>query len=656
MNNNEKDQIIIDIEPISRRVKINSLNKTLYELLIDIDVRIRSECQGRGTCGKCKLKVENGDYYLNSPTNSELKLLNKNELENGYRLACQTKIIENIRQKDHSISQSNMKIYLPENLLLEEFQILTSGIGKGVNLNPSMIKIFLKIPKALFNNQTADVERIFQEISKIRTDIYLELDIDYELLKIIPELLKNQNSELTVTIRNKKRIINLEPRNQVIENYGIAIDIGTTTLVGYLINLNDKKIYAIDSKLNPQTQYGEDVISRISFIKDNKNGLEILNSLIIKQINKIIFNVCKKANIHQNHINEATIVGNSIMHHIFLGLNPTQIGISPYTPILQKSINIKAKELKLNIFQNGNIHILPLIAGFVGADTMGLILSSKIYEEETLTLAIDIGTNGEIVIGNKDVLAVGSCAAGSALEGAHIKHGMRAAEGAIDSVKINPENLELSYTTIKNKKPIGICGSGLIDVIAEMLKVKILTQSGLFNKKMINNKDFIINGNEIEYIIVNEKDTLLKSPITLSINDIRQIQMAKAAFYSGVKIMIKNMYESFNINTLNIEKILLAGAFGNYINKDNAKFIGMIPDINTNNIFQIGNAAGIGAQYSLLDINVRKEENELLKKIRYIEIANDKTFQREYAEAMYFPHINLNIFKSLKEYQNIPKR
>ncbi|MFX1445344.1 MAG: ASKHA domain-containing protein, partial [Promethearchaeota archaeon] len=351
-----------------------------------------------------------------------------------------------------------------------------------------------------------------------------------------------------------------------------------------------------------------------------------------------------------------TIVGNSVMHHIFLGLNPTNIGLSPYVPLVQKGLNFNSKDVDLNICKRGNVYTAPLIAGFVGADTMGVILSSNIEKETDLTLAIDIGTNGELIIGNQEIMATGSCAAGSALEGAHIKDGMRAAAGAIERIKIDPDTLEVTYTTIKNKKPIGICGSGLVDAIAEMLKAKILMRSGNFNLGLIDNERLVKKDNKLEFIIAKKEETSIGREISLTQNDIRQMQMAKAAFYSGMRIILKELRLFNGSMDLEIKQIFLAGAFGNYIDKENAKFIGMIPDIPNEKIFQIGNAAGTGAQICLLNRDFRKIAQEILGRIKYVEIATKKAFQREYAEAMYFPHLNLEFFPSLTEYNNIPKR
>jgi len=373
--------------------------------------------------------------------------------------------------------------------------------------------------------------------------------------------------------------------------------------------------------------------------------------MVVEALNEIILKNCAKAKIQSNQIYEATIVGNSVMHHISLGLNPINIGLSPYIPIVQHGLNVKSKELNLNISRQGNVYILPIIAGFVGADTMGVILSSHIDEEKDLTLIIDIGTNGEIILGNKKILATGSCAAGSALEGAHIKDGMRAAAGAIDCIKIDPKDFSASYTTIKDKKAIGICGSGLIDAVSEMLKSKIITRSGNFNKEFVGHERIVKSDKNIEFIIARKDEKNLIKDIKISQKDIRELQMAKAAFYSGTKVILKYL----NVNR-EIKQVFLAGAFGNYINKENAKFIGMIPDIPSEKIFQIGNAAGIGAQNCLLNKELRNKAENLLKNIKYIEIATKQEFQKEYAEAMYFPHLNLDYFTSLKEYTDIPKR
>ena len=648
----ESKNIIIDFEPISRRVYFSNDN-SLYEILTELSIPIRSICGGLGTCGKCKLLVQDGKEYLIPPTNAEKKLLDKEELENGWRLACETKIDNKNIQHLEKIKPPQFRIFLPSELLLEDFKILTTGISKGVKIQPSIQKIYVEVKKPSLKEPTPDFERIqtkiFSTILNLKRKQQLHIDVNN--LKKIPNILRENDHKITLVLWNNNNIIVCEPGNTTEENFGIAFDIGTTTIVGYLINLNDGKIYSVDSKLNSQTAFGEDLITRLTFINENEENLQKLNSAVINDLNEIISNTTSRAHIKPSQIYEATVVGNSVMHHIFLGLNPVNIGLSPFIPVIRKNLNIKAEYLNLNICKKGNVYTAPVIAGFVGADTIGVIFSSQIHDEKELTLAIDIGTNGEIIIGNRKILAVGSCAAGSALEGAHINDGMRAAAGAIDTIKIDHDDFEVSYTTIKNKKPIGICGSGLVDAIAEMLKSKIITRSGNFNQQFISHERIIKKDKKIEFIIAKKEETSLGKDITISQSDIRQIQMAKAAFYSGSRIIMNHLKKN-----LRIKQVFLAGAFGNYINAHNAKFIGMIPDIKDNKIFQIGNAAGIGAQHFLLNKGIRNKAQKLLNKIQYVEIAIEEGFQKEYAEAMYFPHLNLEFFPSLIEYNKIPKR
>ena len=644
--------IIIDFEPISRRVLLTS-DLSVYDLLSELSISIRSICGGAGTCGKCKIFFQKGKDYLTSPSDAEKDFIDQKELEDGWRLACQSRIDIKKLQTLEKLTVPQFRIFLPNELILEDFNILTTGINKEVKLKPMVKKYYIEVDKPSLKDPQADFERIIAKLLSVDNDLRKvnQINIDFDLLDDIPKLLRENNHKITVVLWNNNTIIACEPGNTVSENYGIAFDIGTTTVVGYLINLNNGKIYALDSSLNSQTAYGEDVITRISLIKNDKKNLSVLNSIIISDMNDILSRACSSANIDPSRIYEASIVGNSVMHHIFLGIDPINIGLSPFVPVVQKGLNVKAKELRLNISRNGNVYTAPVISGFVGADTIGVILSSRIYEEKDLTLAIDIGTNGEIIIGNRKILAVGSCAAGSALEGAHISNGMRAAAGAIDTLKITPETFEVAFSTIKDKKPLGICGSGLIDAVSEMLRSRILTRSGNFNKELFNHERINKTDKNTEFIIANKNETSLGKPITITQSDIRQVQMAKAAFYSGMRLIVKHLSQK-----VEIKQVFLAGAFGNYINSGNAKFIGMIPDIPDNNIHQIGNAAGVGAQHCLINKDYRDKAEILLKKIQYIEIAIKEGFQKEYAEAMYFPHFNLDLFPSLKEYEKILKR
>ena len=655
MSSNNTD-VIVDFEPLSRRAFIVP-NKNFYELLIKSGIAIRSLCGGLGSCGKCKVIFQKGQGFLTSPTQLELTTFSEEELKEGWRLACQTKVRNEDMATLKGKEPPHFRVFLPEEVLFEDFKILTSGLNKGVHLQPNIKKFVLQVEKAQLAKPLSDLDRIKAALEKKLNgfDSKPSISIEYEVLKELSNVLRENGNEITVTLLNNQRIIDCESGNTVDANFGIAVDIGTTTIVTYLINLNNGKTYAVASCLNPQTAFGEDVVSRITYASTDPNGLGQLNSTLMNALNSLISKVCEKAKIDASHIYEATIVGNSVMHHLFLNISPKYIGLSPYIPVLQQSINVHAKRLKLEISKNGNVFVLPLIAGYVGADTIGLMLSSEIYNEEAFTLAIDVGTNGELVIGNKNILATGSCAAGSALEGAHITHGMRAATGAIDRITIDPQSLDVSYTTINNKSPIGICGSGLIDCVAEMLKSNVISRSGNFNKSLLHKDNFMKTKKGTEFILADPSDTQINRPITISQKDIREIQMAKGAFFSGARMILQYLRRDHNCKDT-ISQIFLAGAFGSYINKENAKFIGMIPDIPQDFIYQIGNAAGIGAQNALLDTDLREKAHELLQHTYYVEIAVEENFQKEFAQAMYFPHMNLDFFPSLEEYKHIPKR
>ena len=654
------NKIILNIEPLSRRLSFTEMN--VYDLLMKNGIKIRALCGGEGTCGQCKIIIKKGVNYLNEPTKKEHDLLDAKKLNDGWRLSCQTQLNQEhiaslIEQKPPQI-----KIFIPSETLVGNFSILTSGTNDKLTLKPVVKAMPLKISKPSLSHPVADYERILNALSEKNTQINInKLKIAYEALKNLAERLRQNDHHITLIMWDQKKIIDCIPgdHNKTdIAVYGVAFDIGTTTIVGYLLNLLNGKIYAVDSTLNPQTAYGEDVVTRIKYTKKNEDGLTKLHSELIESLNKIIENVCTEAGINHNHIYEVTVVGNSVMHHLFLNLTPLYVGLSPYIPTIQKALDMKPQKVNLAISPMGNVHILPVIAGFVGADTIGVILSSRIYEAEELTLAIDIGTNGELVIGNKDFLIAGSCAAGSALEGAHIKAGMRAAGGAIDSISIDHDTLEVNFTTIKEEKPIGICGSGLVDAITEMLKAKILTRSGNFNKDIMETHPEMFDlkhKKNSAFILVGHDRTAHGEDIILTQDDIRQIQMAKGAFYSGTRIMMAYIHENFDSNA-EIQQVYLAGAFGNYIDKKNAKFIGMIPDIADEKVFQIGNAAGIGAQHALVNEEMREKAETISNQVEYIEIAVSKKFQMEYAKAMYFPHFDLDLFPSLTAYKTIPKR
>jgi len=414
---------------------------------------------------------------------------------------------------------------------------------------------------------------------------------------------------------------------------------GSTTVAGYLVDLNTGEELSAVAKSNPQIIYGDDVISRIGFAQNQKENLEILQREIVNTLNEIIKETAQKAGVNTNNIYKISIAGNTCMHHLLLGLNPSYIAPSPYIPVIKENLNLKAKDIpKLILEPTANVYILPNISAFVGADIVAGILAICMWENEKISLFIDLGTNGEIVLGSKRKMWTCSTAAGPAFEGARISSGMRAAEGAIDKVKM--DNKSITYRVIKDGKVRGICGSGLIDLIAELVKLGLISKSG----KLIDREECdpnlseeikkrIINGQKgNKFLLVKGKETENGKSIYLTQRDIREVQLAKAAIFAGIKILLKEV----NISQEDIQKILLAGAFGNFIDKKSAIRIGLIPYLPLEKIESVGNAAGRGAEITLLSEKTRGICEKISKDIKYIELSSRADFQEEFVEAMFF--------------------
>jgi uncharacterized 2Fe-2S/4Fe-4S cluster protein (DUF4445 family) len=382
--------------------------------------------------------------------------------------------------------------------------------------------------------------------------------------------------------------------------------------------------------MNPQVAFGEDVMTRIAYTTRHSNGLEKLHSSIVDALNEIIKNAASRAKIKPADITKVTAVGNTAMHHIFLNIDPKSLGVSPFSPVVVEPVNVKAKELGLDVGRDARIHVLPNVAGFVGADNVGVLIASEPYSKSGATLTIDVGTNGEIVLCKNKRMMVASCATGPALEGAHIKHGMRAKPGAIEHLKIDPKTRRVRYQVIGNVRPTGICGSGVIDAVAGLFKAGVLQKSGRFDQAKT---DHLRKGRHgYEFVIASKKETAIRGDIVITQKDVSEVQLAKAALYAGAKILMKRA------NVAKIDRIFLAGAFGSHIDPASAMAIGMFPKCPLKNIRAIGNAAGDGARIALINAGKRAEAEKIARKIRYIELTVDPDFETEFVNAMHLPH------------------
>jgi len=621
-----KVQIVFEPDGLRSNVKFGV---TILEAAKICGIKIRSECGGHGFCGKCKVIAKTPEG-LTSLSEREKELLSDQEIKKGYRLACQAYI------------KGNTVIYVPEESRITKRKTLIEGVMQEVEVSPLVEKFYIILPKPSLQDLRTDFDRMIESLK----DIYNleDLEIPLELLKTLPLKLRDANWKVTATIWNRKRIISVEPGNTTQKLYGIAIDIGTSKIIGYLINLLSGKVIATHFIENPQIIYGEDIISRISHVMKNPQTLEEIHSLAIKAINEIILKCCEKADIEQTDIYEAVIVGNTAMHHFFLSINPKYLALSPYVPAIGNSVNVEARELKINICPHGNVHVLPIIAGFVGADAVGDILATKIFEAEKICLTIDIGTNTEIVLGNKNELFTTSCASGPAFEGMHITHGMKAVEGAIEKVRIDPETFEVHYETIGNTEPVGICGSAMVDIVAEMLKTGLIDHTGKFNVNKSTERFQKVN-NEYVFVIAKPNETRSGTPIIVTQKDIREIQLAKAAIHTGFSTLMRKR----GVSTSLIDKIFVAGAFGNYLNIENSIIIGLLPDVPPSKVKFVGNAAGSGAIMSLISKKEREKAKEIAKRTKYVELAIDPSFHMELAASMYLPHKNLDEFPTVKK-------
>ena len=592
---------------------------TILDAAREVGVDIEAVCGGKLTCGKCQVVIEQGAENLSEITDDERRLLDKRKAGKNYRLACVTKFY------------GDVVVFVPEESRGGEQIILKEGVEVSITINPAVRKYYLELPKPHLKDDLGDFERILNALKK---DYGIEnVEIDYEVLKKLPTVLRESGWKVTVTIWNDREIIDVEPGYRAENVYGLAVDIGTTTVVGYLTDLRTGKVVAVDSMMNPQVAYGEDVMSRITYAMQNPDGLEVLNKKIVDGINQILENVCKEAGIKPEEVSEVTIVGNTAMHHIFLKIYPEYLAMAPYVPAIHHSHDVKARDVGLKIARGGNVHVLPIEAGWVGADNVAVLIATEPYKRDEMCLVIDIGTNGEIVLGNRERLLSCSAAAGPALEGAHIKYGMRAATGAIERIRIDPETFEPEYKTIGNAPPRGICGSGIIDAAAELYRVGIVKKNGRFNLDLDTPRVRVVDG-EPEYVIAWANETAIGHDIVITQKDIREIQLAKGAMCAGAHILMKEM------GVDSVDRVIVAGAFGNYIDKVSALIIGLVPDVPLDRIESVGNAAGVGARLALISREKRREANEIARKVEHVKLAVHPSFEKEFSMAMYFPHMD----------------
>jgi uncharacterized 2Fe-2S/4Fe-4S cluster protein (DUF4445 family) len=638
-------------QPSGRRGEVEE-GQTLLQAAQSLGVDIEALCGNKKVCGKCKVRIEEGYFEKDNiesgmthifpavPSPDELKHI-KPQDGPGIRLACQCEV------------RGDVKVFVPERSRAGKQVVRKAAKELIIKLDPAVKKYNVELkPPTLHEMTTGDWERV---LKFLEDDYGLKgLKFDYVVLKDLQDTLRKESWKATVTVWMDKEIVKVEP-GFVEASYGLAVDIGTTTCVGYLTDLNTGKVVNTESMMNPQVPYGEDVMSRITYAMSNPGvGLETMQKAIIQGLNEIIERVVKdiaKDGPNPGYvIDDLTIVFNTAMHHIFLGLNPEYIGRSPFIPAVQSSLDIKARDLGLRINPAGYIHVLPIEAGFVGADNVGVLIAEEPYNQDDNVLIIDIGTNGELLMGNRNKVCSTSCATGPAFEGAQIKFGMRAAPGAIEKVEIDPETKEARYKVIgrtdwsvshQQMQTKGLCGSGIIQIVAEMFKAGIIDKSGRFVMDLGTPRVRKDAEGKPEYVLAWASETSIGQDVTVTQGDVRALQLAKGALYTGAKLMMKKL----GIATL--DRVILAGAFGSHIDVEASLTLGLFPDCTLNKVYAVGNAAGDGSRMALLNRGKRTEANERARWVEFVEIATDPAFEKEFMMAMHIPHMK-DKFPNLK--------
>jgi len=588
--------------------------ETILQAAVKAGVNIDGNCAGMGTCGKCKVKVLEGDK---SVVNDHHHKLTENEIEAGWRLAC-----------CHPVSDG-MVIEMPESETTASRKKKLINLPEGFEAVPMVEKVCVEVPKSSIHDQRSDEVRITEASG------YEELTFTYDALKKIPSVL-GTGSQVTIAIRGGE-VIDIEAGDTTKENYGVAVDIGTTTAVVMLWNVQTGEMLDVSASTNPQGAYGADVISRITFVMEKEGNLDVIHDVIIDCIAKAVEGFAKERGFKTENIYQYVVVGNTTMSHIFLGVDPSQLAVSPFTPVFTRGVHVSAKALKLPAFSHADVHVAANIAGHVGSDITAGVITTDLMDCGEGHLFIDIGTNGEIVLTGNGRAVACSTAAGPAFEGSSIKQGMRAARGAIERVDILEDRVEIGV--IGDAEPIGICGSGIIDAVGELIRTGIVDKSGrLLGREKLAKKG--IHENILKHIKEDDKanDFVLyfsedgKSDVVITQKDVREVQLAKAAISAGITIMMKEI----GVTKDTLAKISIAGAFGNYIRNTSAMNIGLLPKIGEEKIHSLGNSAGIGASMILLSERCREEAEVSARNIEHIELAARSDFQDQYMMAMSF--------------------
>lgn len=638
----------IKILPINREIEVGTTENLLQSLIMS-GVNIFASCGGRGSCGKCKIKILDGKF-ITEPS----QFITEDEKKQNIVLACKTQILSDVVvELLQPIGElKTVKDVFSSSLQLAQYDFKSKLILEGFDIQPVLKVIDLNLEQPTVENYIADTERILLSVSQ-QKKIKVVID-DLTLVKLLPEMLRSNNWGITAVLTQKYctteliyELFEVLPKQKKKNFYAVAVDVGTTTVVVTLIDLLNLKFIETACAINKQVGLGADVITRIIY-SEQPSGIEVLNQKIIETINELIYFVVDKSKVNLRDVYVAVFAGNTTMIHFLLGLPARYIRREPYIPVINRPPVITARQLGLNINPQAKVYCLPLVASYMGGDIVAGVVSCGIDISNDVCVLLDLGTNGEIVVGNKDFLVSAACSCGPAFEGVDISSGMLAVTGAIEDVKI--VNGKVEYKVIGDTKPIGICGSGLIGLPAELYKAGIIDRSGKFNKVISNeqlrNRIRQNDTGEYEFIVVPKEDAGGSKDITISESDIQNILRSKGAIFHGLHTLLKYLHLDFS----SIKKIYISGGFGSYINIEKAQILGLLPDIELDKFVIAGNTSLTGAVLFLFSQKARERIYTVQQKMTYVDLSSLPMYMSEYSSSLFIPHTDLSLFPNVTRY------
>ncbi|SDP55176.1 ASKHA domain-containing protein [Desulforhopalus singaporensis] len=629
--------------PHDRKITVAE-GESLIRAALQAGVHINASCGGEGVCGKCRVHVEQGLVQ-----DGKSERIKQEELDSGVRLACRAKVTGDVVVRvpvESSVDKSVMNLQATPRRTARIQQMDFENLKEEGLFIPPVEKIYLRLPPPDAQNNMPDVTRLVEYL-KLEADEH-KLELTLPVMRKLPSVMREENFTLTLTMvrpvrKNGKNIIlNVQPGDRSGSNYAIAMDIGTTTIYGQLIDLTTGQCLAEAGDFNGQISYGEDVITRIIYA-EKAGGLEKLQEVVVATINSVIEKIIRKSSIDREDISTITFSGNTTMTQLFLAIDPRNIRRAPYVPTATLYPPFRAAEIGVSINEHAIALLYPQVSSFVGGDIVAGIMGSGMYRDEELTLFLDIGTNAELVVGNKDWLACTACSAGPAFEGGGIEFGMRAAKGAIEDFSIDPITYEPMIFTIGDVRPKGICGSGLITMAAVMFEMGVINNRGKFNREHGTPRIRKTNG-IWEYVVVWKDATQINRDIVLTEPDLDNLIRAKGAIYSGCMTLLEEVGLAMDM----VERIILAGGFGSYIDLEKAMTIGLLPEIDPEKVTFIGNGSLMGARMSSLTNRIRRDVVSVTQRMTNFELSETPSYMDNYIAAMFLPHTEIEKFPRLK--------